>query len=57
MKKWKARNPGRNSGMNETDDVQLKAEIDDIMERVKRIMLDVDGLDAEKKETTTKTEE
>jgi len=43
--------------MNETDDVQLKAEIDNIMERVKRIMQDVDGLDAEKKETTTKTEE
>jgi hypothetical protein len=43
--------------MNEADDVQLKAEIDNIMERVNRIMQDVDGLDAESKETTTKTEE
>jgi len=43
--------------MNEADDVQLKAEIDDIMERVNRIMQDVDGLDAGQKETTTKTEE
>lgn len=43
--------------MNEADDVQLKAEIDNIMERVNRIMKDVDGLDAEQKEKTSKTEE
>lgn len=43
--------------MNEADDVQLKAEIDNIMERVNRIMQDVDGLDAEQKDTTTKAEE
>jgi hypothetical protein len=42
--------------MNEADDVQLKVEIDNIMERVNRIMQDVDGLDAESKETNTKTE-
>jgi uncharacterized protein YoxC len=42
--------------MNEADDVQLKVEIDNIMERVNRIMQDVDGLDTETKETNTKTE-
>jgi len=43
--------------MNEADDVQLKAEIDSIMERVNRIMQDVDGLDTESKETANKPEE
>ena len=43
--------------MDETDDAQLKAEIDTIMERVNRIMQDVDGLDADQKETTTQAEE
>jgi hypothetical protein len=43
--------------MNEADDVKLKAEIDNIMERVNRIMQDVDGLDAESKETTTESKE
>jgi hypothetical protein len=48
---------GRISGMDEADEAKLKAEIDNIMERVNRIMQDVDGLDAESKETTQKTEE
>ena len=43
--------------MNEADDVQLKAEIDNIMERVNRIMQDLDGLDAEQNEKNTNTEE
>lgn len=43
--------------MNETDDTQLKAEIDTIMERVNRIMQDVDGLGDALKEATDKTEE
>jgi hypothetical protein len=43
--------------MNEADDVRLKDEIDDIMERVNRIMQDVDGLIAEPKETDKKTVE
>ena len=43
--------------MNEADDVRLKDEIDDIMERVSRIMQDVDGLVAEPKESNNKTEE
>ena len=43
--------------MNEIDDAQLKAEIDDIMERVNRIMQDVDGLDVAPKETAEKTTE
>ena len=43
--------------MDETDDTQLKAEIDTIMERVNRIMQDVDGLDSAPKETTEKPEE
>ena len=42
--------------MNEADDVQLKAEIDNIMERVNRIMQDVDGLDAKPEETTIQKE-
>jgi hypothetical protein len=42
--------------MDEADDVRLKAEIDSIMERVNRIMQDVDGLDAEPNETTSKAE-
>ena len=43
--------------MNEGDDVRLKDEIDSIMERVSRIMQDVDELAAESKETNNKTEE
>ncbi len=43
--------------MNEADDVRLKDEIDDIMERVSRIMQDVDGLVVEPKESNNKTEE
>ena len=43
--------------MNEADDVRLKDEIDDIMERVSCIMQDVDGLVVEPKETNNKTEE
>ena len=43
--------------MDEADDAKLKAEIDNIMERVNRIMQDVDGLDADSKETAQKTEE
>ena len=43
--------------MNEIDDTQLKTEIDTIMERVNRIMKDVDGLDTAPKETTDKPEE
>ena len=42
--------------MTEADDVQLKIEIDSIMERVRRIMQDVDDLADEPKETTTNTE-
>ena len=45
------------SGMDEIDDTQLKVEIDTIMERVNRIMQDVDGLVAAPKETTEKAEE
>ena len=43
--------------MNEIDDTQLKAEIDNIMERVNRIMAEVDDLNTARKETVEKTEE
>ena len=43
--------------MNETDDTQLKTEIDSIMERVNRIMRDVDAVAATPEETTEKAEE
>ena len=43
--------------MNEIDDIQLKAEIDSIMERVNRIMQDVGELTATQKEETEKAEE
>jgi len=43
--------------MGEIDDSQLKAEIDIIMDRVNRIMEEVDDLNAAPKETTEKTEE
>jgi hypothetical protein len=42
--------------MDEADDVRLKDEIDSIMERVNRIMQDVDGLVAEPKETEKNSE-
>ena len=45
------------SVMNEIDDTQLKAEIDNIMERVNRIMQDVGDLNAAPKETADKTED
>jgi hypothetical protein len=43
--------------MDETDDIQLKAEIDTIMERVTRIMQDVGDLVAAPGETPEKPEE
>ena len=43
--------------MNEMEDMQLKLEIDAIMERVKRIMQDVDSVNGDPKETTQQTEE
>ncbi len=43
--------------MNEIDDTHLKAEIDDIMDRVNRIMEEVDELNSDQKETAEKNEE
>jgi hypothetical protein len=43
--------------MNEIDDMQLKAEIDNIMERVNQIMQDVGELNATPKETKEETED
>ena len=43
--------------MNEFDDTHLKAEIDDIMNRVNRIMEEVDELNSDQNETTEKNEE
>ena len=43
--------------MNDVDDTQLKAEIDNIMERVNRIMGEVGEITSTPKETIEKNEE